>query len=61
MRSLTKLLTAVRDDERAAAMVEYTILVGIIAVAAIAAILLVGTWVSEQWNYLKDNLPPTPA
>ena len=50
MQKLGNLLTRLRRDESGAAMVEYTILLGIITVATIATIILVGTWVGGQWD-----------
>jgi len=38
-----------REDENGAAMVEYSILIGIIAGAAILAILAIGGWVSGRF------------
>jgi len=48
--------TQFRNDENGAAMVEYSILVGIIAGAAILAILAIGGWVSGRFGGLCDNL-----
>ncbi|PBC19629.1 pilin [Mesorhizobium erdmanii] len=45
-----------RDDENGAAMVEYTVLLGIITVAVIATVVLVGTWVGGQWTTLNSTL-----
>jgi pilus assembly protein Flp/PilA len=41
-----------RDDEEGAAMVEYSILVGIIAGAAILAIVAIGLWVAGRFGGL---------
>ncbi|MDX8535719.1 Flp family type IVb pilin [Mesorhizobium sp. VK25A] len=46
-----------RDDENGAAMVEYTVLLGIITVAVIATVVLVGAWVGTQWTTLQAALP----
>jgi pilus assembly protein Flp/PilA len=43
-------------DERGASLLEYTILLGIITVAAIATIDDVGEWVSGKWTALNNNL-----
>lgn len=43
-------------DEDGAAMVEYSILVGIIAAAAILAILAIGGWVTGRFTGLCTNL-----
>ncbi|PBB22982.1 MULTISPECIES: Flp family type IVb pilin [unclassified Mesorhizobium] len=45
-----------RDDENGAAMVEYTVLLGIITVAVIATVVLVGAWVGTQWTTLNTTL-----
>jgi pilus assembly protein Flp/PilA len=44
-------------EEDGAAMVEYTVLLGIITVATIATIILVGGWVSGKWGELNAALP----
>jgi pilus assembly protein Flp/PilA len=46
-----------RRDEDGAALIEYTVLLGILIVAVIATITLVGTWVSGQWTTLNSSLP----
>jgi pilus assembly protein Flp/PilA len=43
-------------DEDGAALIEYTVLLGILLVAVIATIALVGTWVSGKWTALQGNL-----
>ncbi|TPL63602.1 Flp family type IVb pilin [Mesorhizobium sp. B2-3-15] len=45
-----------RDDENGAAMVEYTILLGIITVAVIGTVITVGAWVGTQWTTLNTAL-----
>ena len=50
-----------RDDENGAAMVEYTVLLGIITVAVIATVILVGTWVGGQWTTLNSTLTTATA
>ena len=47
-------------DEEGAALVEYTVLIGIMLVAVIATILAVGTWVNDKWTALNSALPATP-
>jgi pilus assembly protein Flp/PilA len=52
---MTKLMTVARrfhEDEDGAAMVEYSILLGIIAAASIVAIIAIGTWVTGQFTGL---------
>lgn len=50
-------------DEKGAAMIEYSVLIGLITAAVIATVVLVGTWVSGAWTTLESNLgtPPTPG
>jgi pilus assembly protein Flp/PilA len=43
-------------DEDAAALIEYTVLLGILLVAVIAIIVFVGGWVSGQWSSLSAQL-----
>jgi pilus assembly protein Flp/PilA len=47
-------------DEEGAALVEYTVLLGIMLVAVIATIVTVGSWVSTQWTTLNTALNPAP-
>jgi pilus assembly protein Flp/PilA len=56
MTKLLDLAKAFRADENGAAMVEYSILVGIIAGAAILAIVAIGLWVSGRFGNLCDVL-----
>ena len=50
-------ISKLRKDEDGAALIEYTVLLGIWIVAVIATIGLVGTWVSGQWSTLQTSLP----
>ena len=56
MTKLLSMASAFRDDENGAAMVEYSILIGLISAAAIAAIVLVGGYVGTSWNKLTAAL-----
>ena len=56
MTRLTTLLAKLRDDS-GAAMVEYSILLGIVAVAVIAAVIAVGGWAGTRWTTLQGLLP----
>ena len=44
-------------DEDGAALIEYTVLLGILVVAVIGTIGLVGTWINGQWTTLQTTLP----
>ena len=57
MRNLLRTLRRFGNDEDGAAMIEYTVLLGIITVAVIATIILVGQWVGNEWTNLKAQLP----
>ena len=46
-------------DERGATLVEYTILVGLLAVAVIVTIIFVGDWVENKWASLDSTLEST--
>jgi len=56
VRNLVNVLKQLKADEDGAAFVEYTVLLGIMLVAAIATISLVGTWVGTQWTNLHTAL-----
>ena len=43
-------------DEDGVTMLEYTILLGIITVAVIAAVVAVGGWVGVQWGAIRTAL-----
>lgn len=58
MSRMAELFKRFRNDEDGAALVEYTILIGIIAVAVIVTIGLVGTWMSGKWEELYGELEP---
>ncbi|TIX28937.1 Flp family type IVb pilin [Mesorhizobium sp.] len=53
---MTKLLKQFRDDENGAAMVEYSILIGIIAVASILTVIAIGSWVNHRFTDLCTGL-----
>ncbi|CAN7524564.1 Flp family type IVb pilin [Mesorhizobium caraganae] len=57
---MKNLLKQFRDDENGAAMVEYSILVGIIAALAIMAILAIGGWVTGRFTGLCTALDNSP-
>ena len=48
-------------DEGGASLVEYSVLIGLITVATIAMIILVGAWVTGEWTRLEAALPNAPA
>lgn len=42
-----------QEDRSGASLVEYSLLIGLITVAVVATIVLVGTWVALQWTNLQ--------
>ena len=57
MRKILNTMTKFQKDEDGAALIEYTVLLGILLVAVIATIILVGTWISGKWTQLNAALP----
>lgn len=56
MKKLMTMARQFRDDDNGAAMVEYSILVGIIAGAAILIIVGIGLWVNGRFTDLCTDL-----
>jgi pilus assembly protein Flp/PilA len=57
MKKALELIRGLGRDEEGAALIEYTVLLGILLVAVIATIGLVGTWINGQWTGLQAALP----
>ena len=57
MRKFLGNMTRLVKDEEGAALIEYTVLLGIMLVAVIATIVLVGAWIGTQWTNLHAALP----
>lgn len=58
MRKFLEIARSFRDEEDGAAMIEYSVLIGIITVGTIGLILLVGAWVTGAWTDLEAALTP---
>jgi pilus assembly protein Flp/PilA len=56
MRNSIQLMQRLARDEEGAALVEYTVLLGIMLVAVITTIGLVGGWMSTKWTALWTAL-----
>ena len=56
MSKLTNLIGRLRRDEDGAALIEYTVLLGIMIVAVIATIVAVGGWINGKWTALNTQL-----
>ena len=52
MKKILQLVKNLAYDEQGAALVEYTVLLGIMLVAVVTTIGLVGGWVSTKWTAL---------
>ena len=52
-KSMIKQIRAFARNESGAALVEYSLLIGLITVAVVVTIGLVGTWVAAQWTALE--------
>ena len=57
MSKVLNLVQKLRRDEDGAALIEYTVLLGIMLVAVIGTIVLVGGWIGTQWTNLQAALP----
>jgi len=53
---LCKDIRRLGKDEEGAALIEYTVLLGILVVAVIATIVAVGVWVNGKWTALQSKL-----
>ncbi len=56
MRKGLQVLKQLVKDEEGAALIEYTVLLGILVVAVIATIVAVGAWVNGKWTALQQQL-----
>lgn len=56
MKRAVQLIKELGQDEEGAALVEYTVLLGVMLVAVIGTIVLVGGWVNSKWAALWTAL-----
>jgi pilus assembly protein Flp/PilA len=56
MRRLSKFIGRLSGDENGAALIEYTVLLGILLIAVIAIIYGIGNWISSEWASLSTNI-----
>jgi pilus assembly protein Flp/PilA len=45
-----------KQDEEGAALIEYTVLLGILVIAVVGIIGAVGTWVNSKWATLNTSI-----
>ena len=57
MSKAVELFRKLKQDEEGAALIEYTVLLGILLVAVIVTIVAVGGWIGNQWTALNGQLP----
>jgi pilus assembly protein Flp/PilA len=57
MSKILAFIETFRKDEDGAALVEYTVLLGILLVAVILTIVAVGKWINGEWTALNAALP----
>lgn len=58
--SLANFKDRLAGDDRGAALVEYSVLIGMITVASVLLIGAVGGWVTTKWTALTGALGVTP-
>jgi pilus assembly protein Flp/PilA len=56
MMKARKLVYRLYKDEEGAALIEYTVLLGILLITVIATIGLVGKWINGKWTALQGQL-----
>jgi pilus assembly protein Flp/PilA len=56
MNNALQVMSKLAKDEEGAALVEYTVLLGIMLVAVVATIGLVGGWINARWTALWTAL-----
>ncbi len=56
LNELRPAASRLKNDENGAALIEYTVLLGILVVAVITIIMGVGAWVSTQWTALNTSI-----
>ncbi len=56
MSKAWNLVRRLGKDEKGAALIEYTVLLGILLITVIATIGLVGAWINGKWTTLQQQL-----
>ena len=56
MTQWNAILARLLKEESGAALVEYSILIGIISAAVLVSVVAVGTWITTRWGNLVTNL-----
>jgi pilus assembly protein Flp/PilA len=58
MLQMVQGIKELQKDEDGAALIEYTVLLGILVVAVVATIVAVGGWVNGRWTALNTAINP---
>ncbi len=56
MRKMLVTLSKLTSDQEGAALIEYTVLLGVMLIAVIGTIVAVGGWVTTKWTALAAML-----
>jgi pilus assembly protein Flp/PilA len=56
LNQLKSYVIQLEKDEDGAALIEYTVLLGILLIAVIAIIGAVGVWINNEWTGLSSQL-----
>jgi pilus assembly protein Flp/PilA len=56
LNQLKSYVSQFKKDEDGAALIEYTVLLGILLIAVIAIIGAVGVWINNEWASLNTQL-----
>jgi pilus assembly protein Flp/PilA len=56
MKKALELVRRLRSDEDGAALIEYTMLLGVAAVAVLGFIVVISGWITTQWSTLAAAL-----
>jgi pilus assembly protein Flp/PilA len=56
LNQLKGYVSQIKKDEDGAALIEYTVLLGILLIAVIAVIGAVGHWINGEWTALNASL-----
>jgi len=59
LNGMKKFALRLRKDESGAAMIEYSVLIGLITAVTIAMVIAVGGWVNGEWTALNTALTAT--
>ena len=53
---MRKLASRLTDDQNGAALIEYTVLIGLMLAGVLAIVTTIGGWVTGQWSSLNTAL-----